>query len=444
MKTRILAVAAATAMASGAAQAASFGTFDPRSMGMGGIGTSAGSSGNAAFYNPALLGPSARTDLYSVELPIVGLRVADPYDMIGAVEDTEGAIDDFEKAQQTLDSLENFDPNTQEDIDQAISDIDTAAGAIGTMSDAFGNIDNRPVEFEAFGGALIGMSATGTGMSIHAAARGMGGFRVDVDSNDTTMFSGFSKDLDGLADHFENGDPINDDYTGPNGYVNYDSTNQDITVNEMNDLQSSLAARGAVIQEIGLSLARDFTIRGEPISFGLTPKYLSVSTFDFSEPFEEADFDVDNGTKEHTAFDFDLGVAKLWDIGGHDVRTGLIAKNLMGHSFDTALGNSIDTDRQFRVGVSHHTDLTTVGLDLDLTENQPLADGFDQPTQFLGLGGEFTAWRLLDLRLGYRTDLAGSYEDTVHAGIGLLSIADVGAAYSDEEIQVSVRTGFRW
>ena len=39
----------------GAAQAMPFGTFDPRSMAMGGTGVASDTSANAAFFNPALL-----------------------------------------------------------------------------------------------------------------------------------------------------------------------------------------------------------------------------------------------------------------------------------------------------------------------------------------------------------------------------------------------------
>ena len=51
------------------AHAAAFGTFDPRSMAMGGAGVASGTSANANFFNPALLAAARTDEDFSLEFP---------------------------------------------------------------------------------------------------------------------------------------------------------------------------------------------------------------------------------------------------------------------------------------------------------------------------------------------------------------------------------------
>ncbi|HFC54222.1 MAG TPA: hypothetical protein ENJ43_07285, partial [Gammaproteobacteria bacterium] len=67
------------ALTSNIALAAPFGTFDPRSLAMGGTGVASGTGANASFYNPALLANEQRV---IVEFPIIGFQVADPDELV--------------------------------------------------------------------------------------------------------------------------------------------------------------------------------------------------------------------------------------------------------------------------------------------------------------------------------------------------------------------------
>ncbi|SFD24264.1 plasmid transfer operon, TraF, protein [Thiohalospira halophila DSM 15071] len=401
MRIRILAAATAAALTTGGAQAASFGIYDARSVGMGNIGTSAGNPSNASFYNPALLGAPNKDADFNLELPIVSLRAAaQDEDIIDNFSDLEDDIDRFESATEQLDS------------NPTIENARAVQNAAAALDSSLQSIDNSPIEVEGFAGVL-GAGTTGEwGMSVYGGARVFGGVKAHYEDQ---------AKLEGLA----NADPNNPE-----------------AISTDSDLQSSVTSRGMMVGEYGISLAKEFNIAGHGISFGLTPKILQVQTFDYTTDLnDDTDFNIDENTTEETDFNTDLGVSKMWDNG---VRTGLMVKNIIGQTYTTAEGNDLELNPQYRAGISHHTGISTIGIDLDLTENDPVAEGFDRPTQYLAIGGEFDAWNWLQLRAGYRTDLADSYEDTVHAGVGLFHILDVGAAYSDQEVQASVRLGVRF
>ncbi|MFP4181883.1 MAG: conjugal transfer protein TraF [Thiohalospira sp.] len=443
MRIRILAAATAAAVTAGGAQAASFGVYDARSVSMGNIGTSAGNPSNASFYNPALLGaPHEDTD-FNLEIPMVSARAA--------AED-EDVIDNIDEVGDDADSLDgsinefNDDPNG--------SNARLAAEDLGELSSSLQEIDDSPVEVEGFAGVL-GAGTTGQwGMSVYGGARAFGGFRVDYSDGDREYFNNYSSALGEIGEFYEaveDGESPDDlearlEDLDDNDLVEVnvnaqDPGNSDITVDEREEMTSQGKSRGMMVGEYGISLARQFNLGGHDVSFGVTPKVLQVQTFDYTASAEDDDFSVDENTTEETGVNLDLGASKMWDNG---VRTGLMVKNVAAQTYTTAEGNDLELNPQYRAGISHHTGISTVGVDLDLTENDPVAEDFDRPTQYLAVGGEFDAWNWLQLRAGYRTDLADSYEDTVHAGIGLFHIVDVGAAYSDSEVQASVRLGLRF
>ena len=73
--------------------AAPFGSFDARSAGMGGAGVAAGTIGNAAFFNPAMLAAQKAEDDFSLLLPVVGIRVADPSGLVDNIDAFQTAYD---------------------------------------------------------------------------------------------------------------------------------------------------------------------------------------------------------------------------------------------------------------------------------------------------------------------------------------------------------------
>ncbi|NOR52455.1 MAG: hypothetical protein GQ470_07540, partial [Gammaproteobacteria bacterium] len=106
---------------------------------------------------------------------------------------------------------------------------------------------------------------------------------------------------------------------------------------------------------------------------------------------------------------------------------------------------AIEINPMIRLGASHQGNWHTLVADLDLTENDPV-NGEDG-TQYASFGAEFNAFRIMQLRVGYRADLINSDRSTVSAGVGLSPLGlhvDVAVAASDSEVGAAAQFGFRF
>ncbi len=195
-------------------------------------------------------------------------------------------------------------------------------------------------------------------------------------------------------------------------------------------LNSTVHMIGAGIADVGLTASRVFNISGHDIAFGITPKLQMVTVFDYifeldgkDENGNEVDFDEDavsDNTEEYSTFNMDIGAA--YQFGAEkQFQAGLVIKNLMSKDFASSNGETISISPMIRAGVSHKTNWTKVAFDLDLTENDPIA--FEDATQYASLGAELNLLRILQLRAGYRANLAASGQDIVTAGIGFSPLA---------------------
>ena len=205
------------------------------------------------------------------------------------------------------------------------------------------------------------------------------------------------------------------------------------------DLKSEIQMVGVAIAEIGLTASRIFNIKEHDISFGVTPKLQKISIFDYKQAVSsEEDFDSDSFTdnqEDYSAFNVDLGAA--YQFGAEkQFQAGLVIKNLIGDDYESTNGQVVTISPMMRAGVSHRTSWTKVAFDLDLTENDPVA--FEDPTQYAAIGAELNVWRIVQLRAGYRANLAGSDQDIMTAGIGLSPGAvhlDIGVMANTSDIE---------
>ncbi len=186
------------------------------------------------------------------------------------------------------------------------------------------------------------------------------------------------------------------------------------------DLESEIQMIGVAIAEVGLTASRVFNIKGHDISFGVTPKLQKISIFDYKQAVSsDEEFDSDSFTEnqeDYSAFNVDLGAA--YQFGAEkQFQAGVVIKNLIGDDYESTTGQVVTISPMVRAGVSHHTSWTKVAFDLDLTENDPVA--FEDPTQYAAIGAELNVWRTLQLRAGYRANLAGTDQDIMTAGIGI-------------------------
>jgi len=214
------------------------------------------------------------------------------------------------------------------------------------------------------------------------------------------------------------------------------------------DLSAQLQMVGVAIADVGLTAARTFNIKGHDISFGITPKMQFITIFDHIQELDsEEEFDGDTITEnseEYSAFNIDLGAAYKFGTE-NQWQAGFTLQNLIGDDYESTNGAVVSISPMARAGISHQTSWTKVAFDLDLTENDPVA--FEDATQYAALGAEFNLFRTLQLRAGYRANLAGSDQDIVTAGIGLSPLAihlDIGlmANASDPEKEAGIAFEF--
>jgi hypothetical protein len=194
------------------------------------------------------------------------------------------------------------------------------------------------------------------------------------------------------------------------------------------DLNSNVQIVAVGISEVGLTLSREFSIAGENIAIGITPKLQMIKTFNYVASVDNEDdineSDVTDTEQDFSTINLDAGAAyqfgatKQWQVG-------LVAKNLISKEYEAESNpnkttgettkTKISLDTQFRGGISHTTDWTVVAFDLDLMENDPVA--FEAATQYASIGAELDLFDTLQLRAGYRTNL--SVSDSAVASVGL-------------------------
>lgn len=370
-----LSAAIALTLTSSYSTAANY-SVDARGDAMGGVGVVSASYLTAPFYNPAMGAIYRRNDDAGMLLPGIGI----------AYNDQNQLVDNIDKMAGLLDSIDTSNPSSisQEKIDE----LDAV------MNDMDG--DNARLELGA------------------VAAFGIPNSYVS-----TTIFG------KAYAESF-----IASDISSSNDVVDK-ATN------------SKINAVSIAFLEAGASLAKYQTVFGQHMSFGVTPKIQRINTYIYSASVENYDLsDVfENSTSEST-FNFDVGA--LWFYGPFRVGlagTNLISRDIETQAITTSSGASSTYTYQLRpqytIGAGFVADYFQLSADYDVTEDKRF-DQFEDNTQWLRVGMEIDIMRQLQLRAGYKLNLA--YEDsegTLTGGIGLSPLGlfeiDLAVSYTNED-----------
>jgi len=420
MKRKLLLAALLAAMHPAYAQDP---TVDARSLGMGGAGTASANSLNAIYKNPAALASLPDED-FTLSLPTLALRVLD--------------------ADSLADNLDTLDASANQ-MNQAISQFQAtptsgpaaiAAGdAINNFSNSLALVSNKSLTGSLFGGTMLAIPSAKFSFALaldgHAE---MGGF-FNYASTDQALITTLSADLAACG-----ANP-----TANSGSCS--SANSQFSGGEISGLQSNFNVRGVVLKEVGITAARHFADWGE-IDLGITPKFINLTSYDFATSAQSGDSNVslDSGDKKETLFTFDLGASKSFQMeGGNLVKTGLVAKNVLGKSTTTVLNNTVKISPQLTAGVAYVGSWFTGSADLDLIKNKAVLEGLNKDAQYLRVGAELDAWGWAQFRLGYRHDLAGNYDGLPSIGVGLFHVLDLSvAAVGKKEAAVAMQLGIRF
>lgn len=206
------------------------------------------------------------------------------------------------------------------------------------------------------------------------------------------------------------------------------------------NLESRVEVVAVAVSEVALSFSREFTIGGEQIAIGITPKLQKISTFHYVSEVDNEDEidseDIEDSQEDYSHFNLDIGASYRFG-DANQWTAGIVAKNLNSAEFDyqdavvevgeddqlvpgfqevTIRGGKVALDAQFRAGLAYQNDWVALAFDLDLMENDPVA--FENPTQYAAVGAEFDLWDTIQFRTGYRTNMSASDADMVSVGLG--------------------------
>lgn len=410
-----LSLAISLSIATTSALASPQAPMSARSFAMGGTGVAVAHPSAAPLANPAMMAAPQHdwADDFGLMLPSVNARYADEEDVIDQIDDIQGVIDEFQGLNRT-------------------SNPEEARRLAGDLRERLNNFDRDTVRVDAGLGIAFAIPTNSISVGFVADGAIRATVRGELDPDDDA----FLRDLE-------------------------TATALDLATADLDrDLKSRGRILASAVAEVGISLATTFELNnGEQFQFGVTPKYVELRTFQYTETvsgFEDDEFDGDQYQTDKSGFNLDIGAAYAFGEN-REWNAGVVVKNLIPMELDSAqarplLGEekrTLELNPMVTAAIAHKSDYHVVTAELDLTKKK--AFGFEDDTQWLAVGAEFDAWRYAQLRAGIRHNLAsnsdndGIEEDTQFtAGLGLNVLGarlDIGALYSSADVGAAIELG---
>jgi len=415
------AIVAALLLVSPQGLAVSFGIYESRAAGMGGVGVAAGNFENAVFYNPALLSFHDEHEDAGRDGRFFFPIATGQY---------------YEEAIQTLEDVDDLGLTAQIDAAVEAYNADPLGGAAGIsavvadLETVLEQVGNRDYIADGFAGFYVSEPAKREGGSFFIGTRVVGGARAEVTAEDMAILDDYQT-LMGIVGSGGVPGPEFDYLMDANGNL----------IDPSESVSSRYDIGAVAITEVGIALSKEYSVYGWDVAFGVTPKAKRVDVYREARVATDTELDFDENAKVDYTVNFDLGVAmELWD----HYRVGLSLKDLIPESYSSALDSpNVEFKVRSRLGLAYVNDWVMVGLDVDLAENTSVAG--ELPTQEWAAGVEFNPIGTLDLRLGYKQDLASERTDVISGGIGWsVSVFAIEAAYmkSDEMEGGALQLGF--
>ncbi|MEE9333842.1 MAG: conjugal transfer protein TraF [Granulosicoccaceae bacterium] len=388
--------------------------LDARSIALGGSTISNGSGVHGALENPATLmhlqnlGERAHFQMGAS----VDLR--DSANVADIVDENPDLVDDFETE---IDALSGQTVSC--DIITANADTvcltDTAE--LGALSASALNILNT-IDGQNLGGQAafdIGFAKTNSsipfGIHLRVMATGIATPNVaDSDKNYTSVIA------DTLSDDILTFGEISDN-------IEYavETTGLSLSLRQPEDTFESTAEVAALLRtQLGISLARTFTVNGHNYDIGITPKFskleagfIDVDVADqFTENNESLSDQFENSNTESNSTTFDFGVST--QLTNRPIRVAAVLRNAISESISLA-NYTFETTPQLILGGSYQLPNATINADLAL--NKAKLDNLE--SQKIGLGIEWQKSSIA-IRAGISHDAARDDSATaLSLGLGL-------------------------
>lgn len=389
-----------------------FGSFDARTLAMGGTAVATAKNPLGCYYNPALLA----TYTQYKEAPERTSRLMFPSLSVRFHNSIEDAID---IANQNLDGQLRTAISTY-NADQTTINAQGVVDSAQSLLNALNNIANQDMRLDANIGLVVSIPSKKQGGAFCMNARAVGGGALVVPQADLALADRYVQALTYVATSGASG--TNDPGLFTGGNIN------DLTGN----LTSSASARGLLILQTALAISGEFTIARKKIALGITPKILRFSTFDSTVQVNQAKISASKDPEDTWQINFDVGAFMQLD---EHWQTGLAIKNVIPKTLTTSQQNEIKLRPQIRAAIAYQHRDWLAAFDFDVIPNNPL--GYESKSQYFNFGFEWQAWGALKLRGGYSLNWAGSDKTgLVTAGLGYQTKAfDFAIAYGESRIE---------
>ena len=370
----------------------SYGIFDARGLALGGTGVALGNVDTGHFYNPALTafhqGHEDRTRDGSHSFHAVLAALSD-----GARTAADVIADDLEgRLSAAIDSL-----NEVPTPGAARAGINAAQ----ELDDAMRHLDGKNVNADGYLGYSISLPGDSEGGAFFVGSRFIGRGISDINSADFELLQDYVEALEFV----ESGGTAGEEHPELR-----DAEGRFIDPSFR--IQSSAAGTGLLLSELGVSAAKQYTLWGQSVAFGLAPKVVYLRIFD--EDWRVVDGEFASIGENRTEFYFNLDLGTAVTLADH-WRVALAVKDLRSKTITTDIGDRIELQPRSRLGLAYISETLDVGVDAEL-DKTPAVQGIST-RQDISLGMEYRLSSLA-LRLGYRHDLEGSVGDQFSAGLG--------------------------
>lgn len=357
-KKKIAAALGLMLASAGTAQAGSFINYDTRSMGMGGLSVVTSTIDGAPFNNPAMLAAAHRDDDFSVLLS-AGSNFGDPY----------GIIADIETFTTHMTNVQNELAGGPPDPAVILAETTAAQAALA-------NTGGKNFIATPGGGASVSMSGEKWSLAVSAIASA--DLQLGISGADGVSAPTF--------------DPV------------------------LGTTDAQLNTVALITSDVGVSLARNFDLGTFELAVGVTPKLSSIQGGVSSQSLDSATYTtLPTGDVSTTSPNLDAGVVlRLTE----NLKVGVVGKNMMAQEITTSNGTVLNLEPQLRAGAAYNSKTFTIGVDMDLTENAPIAAG-GFSTQRMVVGTEINAFDIAQLRAGVATDLLDSNYKQLSVGAGV-------------------------
>ena len=408
------------------ALAAPFGTYDPRSLAMGGTGVASAEASNAVFHNPAIL---AQYEYYEDEgrtsvfiLPTITARVSD----------TVQEVADFRE--------QDYDGQ----LSSAIADFNASNGSAASaqavldasvnLQDGLSQVSSGPVVADGNVAFVIAIPSLKQGGAFLFNQRFVGDGHVTKTPEDEALLNAYVDTMQFLL-------------TGQNPPSQevidsiIDDNNQ--LIDQTGNFTSTASASGLSLTELGVSMASQFSIFKRNFALGITPKFVKAETY-ATESTATNELEENRDIYNRWDITADVGMAKsinkTWNVG-------LTVKNIIPLEYTTNTNTTINLDPMLRAGVAYKPRWGTLAFDLDLTENAAVGSGDKTQYSMFGIEWDFKWGKL---RGGYNYNFSAS--SAVKKGLfsGGIQLSPFGMlldlAYADNGVEraAGLQTGFQF